>query len=761
MIATALLRNRYERVTGVLQQRRRMAAAGKQKGAAMKPILRATLATLGCLVAVSAAGASGGANTDPSFAPGPSLPAGTTPGAVAVGDFDANGSPDLAIADYGYEQNLRILLNDGSGRFRLAPGSPLDVESGSLATADFNHDGIADLAVAGGLKLKILLGDGIGGFNPAPGSPIALEGGPVSAGDVNRDGTPDLVLAIAEQSGKHTFRVLLNDGTGRFTVVGASPPVTIKGDFFSFAVADLSGDGNLDLAAADSKSKKLAVLLGDGTGAFGAATRFQSGEIFGKLVVGDFNGDGKPDLAEPVRFGSKIAVLRGMGAGRFGSPLLINAEEAYNLAAADFDQDGKSDLAAPSDGGVAVYLGTGTGKLREAKHSPFDGGWINLVATADFDGDSKADILSLAGTGVWWPAQRWNLILFQTHSGPVVEQGRSLPARVDAVFSTRKPIESLAADGHQAAACLNTYRHKGFVVWTVPGKKSLSIPASCYDDITLERGRIAWVVEYALPNEPELKLLVYEERLSDRHRGVIGGVENESNHNDLRGPWLGQLMGSGSLLAWNTWYLDCLSPPPPLCEGDYCEECDSDNPTLRIFGQELAVVHGRSIRAHRGSALYPLRAVGGGRLAATPEGAVVVLAPNGSRVATVPAVETDPPREVALSRTTLAVERTGTLDFYNPATGAELKSIALGPAAALKLVGASSKVALLRGPHELVLVRLADGKVVSMPLPAAAERGLVDAKLTSAGLFYAYDLPRGAKRGRIVFEPASKLLARF
>ncbi len=137
MIATALLRNRYERVTGVLQQRRRMAAAGKQKGAAMKPILRATLATLGCLVAVSAAGASGGANTDPSFAPGPSLPAGTTPGAVAVGDFDANGSPDLAIADYGYEQNLRILLNDGSGRFRLAPGSPLDVESGSHRGAEW------------------------------------------------------------------------------------------------------------------------------------------------------------------------------------------------------------------------------------------------------------------------------------------------------------------------------------------------------------------------------------------------------------------------------------------------------------------------------------------------------------------------------------------------------------------------------------------------------------------------------------------------
>ena len=283
--------------------------------------------------------------------------------------------------------------------------------------------------------------------------------------------------------------------------------------------------------------------------------------------------------------GSKIAVLTGTGGGSFGSALLTRMAEAYDLAPADFDRDGKSDLAAPDSMGVVVLLGASSGKLRPARLSPFDAGWLNLVATADFDGDSKTDILSLAGTGVWWPAQRGNLILFQTHSGPEVEQGRSLPTRVDAVFSTRKPIASLAADGHQAAACIESYRHRGFVVWTAPEKKSLTLRASCYDDFALEHGRIAWVVEYALPNQPELKLLVYEERLADRHRGVIGGVENESNHNDLRGAWLGQLMGSGSLLAWNTWYLDCLSPPPPLCEGDYCEGCDSNNPTLRILGR--------------------------------------------------------------------------------------------------------------------------------------------------------------------------------
>jgi hypothetical protein len=721
--------------------------------ARMKPRCALLLAAVSLVVA-STAGASGSASTDPSFSPGPDIPAGTVPGAAAVGDFDGNGATDLAVADQGYEQNLRILLNDGAGRFRPAPDSPLDVGSGSLASADFNRDGKADLALAGG-KLHVLLGDGTGRFTEAPEAPLALELGPAQVADLNGDASPDIVGSISTGN-RNTLKVLLNDGSARFTL-GPTPDTSVQADSSSFALADLSSDGRADLAVADGKSGKVAVLLGDGTGAFGPATRFPIGKDVGTLAVGDFNGDRTPDLAEPVGYGANIAVLRGTGGGRFGPAVTVKIGSAYGLAVADFNQDGRSDVATVSEPGMVVLLGTADGKLRPARSSPFQFGG-DLMATADFDRDSRPDIASLSGNP-WWPAQRGSLILFQTHSGLQVEQGRSLPA--DAVFATRKPIGHLAADGTRVAACLETYHHRGFLVWTAPGRKSLTVRASCYDDIALAGNRLAWTVEYALPNQPELKIVIYEQRLSDGRRRIIGGVENESNHNDLRGLWLGQLVGDGSLLAWNIWALDCLNPPPRLCEGDYCTECDSENPTLRVSGQELVVSHGRRAREHSGSALYPLRAVGGGRLATTPRGAVVVTAPNGTRVATVPAVETDPPREVALNRTRLAVTRTSTLDVYDPTTGTPLKSIPLGRAAALKLVGVSSTVAVLGGPHELVLVRLSDGKLVSMPLATAAARGLADAKLTSAGLFYAYDLPRGANRGRIIFEPAAKLLARF
>jgi hypothetical protein len=118
----------------------------------------------------------------------------------------------------------------------------------------------------------------------------------------------------------------------------------------------------------------------------------------------------------------------------------------------------------------------------------------------------------------------------------------------------------------------------------------------------------------------------------------------------------------------------------------------------------------------------------------------------------------NPPRAIALSRTRLAVLRTFTLDLYGPATGRATKSIPLGPAASLQLAGVNSTLALLRSPGRLVLVRLSDGKLISL---AQQSKSHVDAKLTGAGLFYAYNVRRGRAKGRIVFEPTAKLLARF
>jgi hypothetical protein len=90
-----------------------------------------------------------------------------------------------------------------------------------------------------------------------------------------------------------------------------------------------------------------------------------------------------------------------------------------------------------------------------------------------------------------------------------------------------------------------------------------------------------------------------------------------------------------------------------------------------------------------------------------------------------------------------------------------VKSLPLGAAAPLRLADVTSGLALLRGPHRLVLVRLSDGKRISFPLRAGPAATLVGGRLTETGLFYAYNANSASLPGRIVFEPMGKLLARF
>ena len=148
-------------------------------------------------------------------------------------------------------------------------------------------------------------------------------------------------------------------------------------------------------------------------------------------------------------------------------------------------------------------------------------------------------------------------------------------------------------------------------------------------------------------------------------------------------------------------------------------------------------------------------------MAVESDGAITIHGPSGARVSTVPALAGSPTRSIALSRTRLAVTRTFTLDVHNPATGAKVKSIPLGPAAALRLVGVNSRLALLRGPRRLVLVRLSDGKLIALPITSSRAASIVDVRLTEAGLFYAYNVRRPSPSGRIVYQPTSRLLARF
>ena len=692
------------------------------------------------MLGVAAATGAGGA--DPSFAPSGPIPVGHLPFSVVAPDLNGDGKVDLAVANRD-SNDVTVLLGNGAGGFSAAPGSPIKLgprDPVSLVTADLNGDGRPDLAVANytSKDVSVLLGDGAGGFSAAPGSPVRVAGHPLSvtAADLNGDGKVDLVIPAY----KNVISILLGDGLGRFAAASGSP-IAVGSDPSS-AIADFNRDGKPDLAVADSK--KISILPGTGDGRFGAARTVlaATGPDRGFLGVADFNRDGKPDLAvtrvASDDVGIQVRVLLGNGTGGFrraGSPIAVVYNEAAG-AVADLNGDHKSDLAVSSFG-VTVLLGNGAGRFRPAVDSPFPAPGV-AIAAADLNGDGKPD---LALTG---PNDAVT-IMFQTPSTPAAVPGGVLPGRRDAVFSTRGQITKLAVDGNQVAAA-TAGRSGRVVVWTAPGRKSRSFKTGEVgaDELALGGGQVAWI---GSEHGNLLHLFLHVAKLSGR---TAKEIDEGGSTDDGVGDWVGQLLGDGPLLAYNSWKVVC----------DSGEGCPPGQ--VRLSGQKLVRISaGRRLVVKRGAGSYPLSAVGGGRMALESAGAVTVLAPRGSRVATVPAVAGNPPRAVALSRTRLVIARTFTLDLYDPATGAKAKSLPLGPAAALKLAGVNSKLALLRGPRRLVLVRLSDGKLISFPLRSGTAKRFVDARLDGGGIFYAYNVLRGSAKGRIVFEPTAKLLARF
>jgi hypothetical protein len=327
----------------------------------------------------------------------------------------------------------------------------------------------------------------------------------------------------------------------------------------------------------------------------------------------------------------------------------------------------------------------------------------------------------------------------------------------DAVFSVRGRITILAADGNRGAVSTRVKPGCGrIVVWTPPGKNAVRVKPGilgCAGDgvtqLAVGAGRIAWL-EQGGGNDLEMSLT---------SAGLRGGVAKQIQFatngdragGDPTGSWLGQLTGAGSLLAYNSWTQVCDKPSD--------QECGERDPQLRLMNQKLVrVVNGRRIVVARGAAAYPLAAAGGGRMAVVTANAVTIRGATGAQIVTILAAGTV--RGVALSQTGLAIEKTATLDLYNPVTGTPGKSFPLGEAASLQLAGVNSKLALLRGPHRLVVVRLRDGKRISFPLRARAAATLVGARLTESGLFYAYNTS-GPLPGRIVFEHEETLFARF
>ena len=314
---------------------------------------------------------------------------GGVPFSIAVGDFNRDGNPDLAVANSA-SGNVSILLGNGLGAFALAVNYTVGLAPQSVAVGDFNRDGNPDLAVAnaGSDNVSILMGNGLGAFVPAVNYAVGTNPWSVAVGDFNRDGNPDLATA---NNGGNDVSILMGNGLGAFA--GPVNYVVLAGPHY-VAVGDFNRDGNPDLATANITSNNISILLGNGLGAFGLQVDYTAGTTPNTVAVGDFNRDGNPDLAV-VNLGSNdVSILLGNGLGAFGLP--VNYAAGTNprfVAVGDFNLDGIPDLAVADIGSnnISILLGNGTGAFAALVNYAVG---INPIydAVGDFNRDGTPDL---------------------------------------------------------------------------------------------------------------------------------------------------------------------------------------------------------------------------------------------------------------------------------------------------------------------------------------------------------------------------------
>lgn len=127
---------------------------------------------------------------------------GSTPNHLAIGDFNADRITDVAVANSG-ASSVSVLLGNGAagvgdGTFGVANTVASGSGPNGVSVGDWNADGVSDIAIANNNASKVasvLLGNGNGTFEPAQTFAVQTSPSALALGDFNEDGGYDLAVA--------------------------------------------------------------------------------------------------------------------------------------------------------------------------------------------------------------------------------------------------------------------------------------------------------------------------------------------------------------------------------------------------------------------------------------------------------------------------------------------------------------------------------------------------------------------------------------
>jgi hypothetical protein len=299
----------------------------------------------------------------------------TVQGSVVVADVNGDGKPDIIAANYG-RQGVSVFLGNGDGTFQSPQlfATNTSTQPASITVADLNADGKPDIIIQNYHNADVLLNTVDGSFT---GQVYTIDQTPPFVQSIILQTTTNTIITASSVSFTVTFSEPVTgvDSTDiqpavTGTVAAALTQVTtVSSTVYTVTVSGITGDGTLGLNVLPNGNIRdladNAFLQGNFTPAAYLAPQTYSaggqGPTYG-VAVADVNGDGKLDIVTTTYGYGRRAnyVLLGNGDGTVQSAQPVNATNSYNsVVIADLNGDGKPDMVtANPDGTVSVFLGT-------------------------------------------------------------------------------------------------------------------------------------------------------------------------------------------------------------------------------------------------------------------------------------------------------------------------------------------------------------------------------------------------------------------
>lgn len=312
---------------------------------------------------------------------------------VVTSDFNKDGKLDLAVANYN-DSSVAIMLGNGNGTFQTATYYTVGSRPIGMAVGDLNKDGKIDLVVANvnSGNASVLIGNGDGTFANTVNYTCGNQPFSAALGDLNKDGILDLVTANRESD---NVSILFGKNDGTF---GSATNLTVGDGPRSACIGDVDKDGNLDIVVANSISQTLSVLKGDGAGNFQTKVDYShtASDVY-NCNLADLNGDGYLDVLLMGYGNSQLVTMLNLKNGTFGTGIVYPCGgNVIAAATGDYNKDGLQDVVAVNYYGntATVFLGRSQQVLTE---SPTGSGVRTAAGRGNLQNASDIDYWSFSG----------------------------------------------------------------------------------------------------------------------------------------------------------------------------------------------------------------------------------------------------------------------------------------------------------------------------------------------------------------------------